>query len=533
MLVAFLAVRPSFLQFISVHGAATLLAFAAIVLTPNIDLLPPAWTGSLYNEKRIWEVLLLCSYGLLLSLSFEARTRWRITLAALPPIARAGLASAFALGVFSAILAPRPDAALLEVANVGLLFVLTLGIATWARDFGHGSIRLFIYGLAGMALAYETRFLAGLLAMLVERASYSSHDLFPGFVNLRFFNQVQTWTLPLLALSFWLAGRSRPLRLIAFTVLAIWWLLLFISASRGALLAVCGGAVLTFAVFKQRSLPWLKIQSFAALIALAVYFTTYQFVSPPSPSTAPPALPQQEAHASGAHHALAQPVARVFEDPHALPQRVMRIFEDPTRIRLLNDAWNMFLRDPVLGGGPMHYAYYFHDSYLHPHNSLAQLVSEWGLPATLLLLLLSAWGLAAWIKKARTADPEGNGNTHLVRVALLASLSGAALQSLVCGVIVMPLSQLLAACVIGLMLGDYQALRSETVPHTPPQNRQDKILRLSLGAAVLALGSLSMVTLSEARDMALRAADPQAFSVQYNPRFWLPGQLKSSGETVP
>lgn len=510
----------------SVHYTVALLALATIVLTPNIRLLPEAWTGSLYNEKRIWEVLLLCSYGLLLILSFQARTRWRTTLVALPLTARAGLASALALGLFSAILAPRPDAALLEVANVGLLFVLALGITTWVRDSGPGATRLFIFGLAAMALAYETRFLAGLLAMLVERASFSTHELFPGFVNLRFFNQVQTWTLPLLALPFWLAGRSRSLRFITFIVLAIWWWLLFISASRGALLAVCGGAVLTFAVFKQRSLPWLKIQSLAALIALAVYFTTYQFAFPPSPSTRAHALPQQEAYASGTHHALAQPVARVFEDTHALPQRVMRIFEDPTRIRLLNDAWNMFLRDPVLGGGPMHYAYYFHDSYLHPHNSVGQLLSEWGLPATLLLLLLSAWGMTAWRKKARNADPEGNGNMHLVRVALLASLSGAALQSLVCGTIVMPLSQLLAACVIGLMLGDYQAIRSETVPPTPPQNWQDKILRLSLGAAVLALGSLSMVTLSEARDMALRASDQQAPSVQHNPRFWLPGQLK-------
>jgi putative inorganic carbon (HCO3(-)) transporter len=518
-----------------VHCTVALLTLVVIILTPNIRLLPEAWTGALYNDKRLSEILLLCTYGLLLILSRTARTNWRGILAALPLTARAGFATVLGLGLLSALRAARPDAALLEVANVGLLFVLALGIASWVRDSGQGATRLFIYGIAAMALAYETRFLAVLLAMLVEHAPFSNHDLFPGFVNLRFFNQIQTWTLPLLALPFWLAGRSHSLRLIVFTGLVIWWLLLFISSSRGALLAVCGGAALTFAVFRQRSLPWLKIQSLAAMVALAVYFTFYQFVFLSPSSVGTYALPQQVAHVSGAHHALPQTIAGVFEDPHALPQRVTRIFEDPTRIRLLNDAWNMFLHAPLLGSGPMHYAYYFHDSYLHPHNSWAQLLSEWGLPATLLLLLLSFWGIAAWIKKARNAAPESNGHTHLVRVALLASLGGAALQSLVCGTIVMPLSQLLAACVVGLMLGDYLTLRTETVLHTSPQNRQDKIFVLSLATAVLALGSLSMLTLFDARGMSLRAAEQraQASSIQQNPRFWLPGQLKYPAETAP
>jgi putative inorganic carbon (HCO3(-)) transporter len=494
-----------------VHGAAMLLSLSVIVLTPNIRLLPEAWTGSLYNEKRILEVLVLCSYGLLLILSPAARTRWMAVLTDLPRKARTGFALVLGLALLSAILALRPEAALLEVVNVSLLFVLTIGIATWVQDRGPGAMRLFVYGLAAMALAYETRVLAGLLAILVEGAPpFPTHALFPGFVNLRFFNQIQTWTLPLLALPLWLTGRSPLWRSIAFTVLALWWMLLFIAAGRGTLLAVCGGAALTFAAFQKRSLPWLKIQALAAGLASLAYFALIQFAFSSQAS-----LGEQ-----------------------ALPQRLVHAFEDPARLRLLHDAWNLFLKGPIVGVGPMHYAHYFGDSSLHPHNSLLQLLSEWGLPATLLILALFLWGLSNWMKHMRNALRKREDHTTLVRVALLASIGGAALHSLVSGIIVMPLSQLLASCVIGLMLGDYLALRSCSASIHLKLDWRDRLLVAGLAASVLALGSLTTVTLFEAKDFSLRAAEQRAqtpFLQQPspNPRFWLPGQLRSSIETVP
>lgn len=501
MLVAFGA-RHLPLSSHSAHCAVALLALAVVVLAPNIRLLPEVWTGSFYNDKRLAEVLLLCSYGLLLILSPTARVSWCGTLVALPLTARTGFAAILGLGLLSAGLAARPDAALLELANGVLLFVLVLGIATEVRETGQRTASLFVCGLAVMALAYETRFLAGLLAMLVEQASFSSHDLFPGFVNLRFFNQMQTWTMPLLALPLWLARRSLTLRSLVFTVLALWWLLLFIAAGRGALLAICGGATLTFVVFQKRSLPWLATQIFAAGTALVAYFAL-------------------------AHFALSSQAPS-----NALPQRVAHLFEDPTRLRLLHDAWDLFLHDPVLGAGPMHYAYYLHDSYLHPHNSLLQLLSEWGLPATLMLLLLSSWAISAWAREVRKTALESDELTVLTRVALFASISGAALHSLVSGIIVMPLSQLLAACVAGLMLGDYLSMRSDLLSKKPSHTNHDRVLVVGLAGAALALGALSATTLFQARDIQLHAQQYRMDGVfiqqhSFNPRFWLPGQLKN------
>jgi putative inorganic carbon (HCO3(-)) transporter len=493
-----------------IHTAAVLLVLTVIVLTPNALLLPEDLTGNPYNEKRIWAVLVLCSYGLLMILSRPARASWYATFAALHMAAKGGLGMMLVLGLLSAAVAARPDAALLEVTNLGLLFILAIGIATWAHETGPRSVWLFSCGFAAMALAYEARFLMGIVVMLVEQIIFSNHHLFLGFANLRFFNQVQTWTLPLLALPFFLAARFPVLRLIFFAGLSLWWLLLIVAASRGAFLAICGGAVITFAVFRQRSFPWIKLQLLAAGTALTVYFILNYFIF----------------------------TSHSFSGEYALPERLADAFEDPTRLRLLHDAWSLFVHDPILGSGPMHYAYYFRDSYLHPHNSLLQLLSEWGLPVTLLLVALSLWTMCSWVREASSAAPKSDDHTTLMRTALLASISGATLHSLVSGIIVTPLSQLLAACIIGLMLSDYLMLRSGAIPTRPLQRWKDKVLVVSLAAAVLALGSLSTLTLFQSRDITLRTMEydlqtSPAWQATPNPRFWGPGQLNSVEKDSP
>lgn len=489
--------RDRHLYPIHIHSVVTLFALGVVAITPNKSVLPLAWTGSLYNETRFLVVLLLCCYALLLILFPAARATWLTTFTCLPNHARLGFIAILFIGVLSSLLAARPEAGLLEVSNFALLYVLTIGIATWTRETKLAAMRVFIYGLMGMALAYEVRSLTGWIVMFVEQVRFSNSEFFPGFDNLRFFNQVQTWTLPLLGVGFWLVGRSSVLRSVAFTVLALWWLLLLIAASRGTFLAVCGGALLVLAAFGRRSLPWLKLQIFAAVAGGMAYFF---FLSHTAAGSA------------------------------ALPQRLAKAFEDPTRLELINKAWLLFLRDPIFGTGPMHYAYYYHDSFISPHNSLMQLLSEWGLPATLLLLVLGVRAIFAWIRHARDISLENNMPT-LFRVALLASISGAALESLVSGIIISPLSQLLAACVIGLMLGDYLSHRSHTIPAKPNDERANTLLLGGLITALFGLGGLSALTLFEAKDLQARAAEyydqmPSEYRPP-NPRFWLPGQLQS------
>ena len=93
---------------------------------------------------------------------------------------------------------------------------------------------------------------------------------------------------------------------------------------------------------------------------------------------------------------------------------------------------------------------------LQPHNSLLQLASEWGLPATSTILAIAGFGIYCWLKKlnANTLEKQSNQDKNLT-VILFFTIVGNAAYSLVDGVIVMPLSQVLMFTMIGLMIGHY------------------------------------------------------------------------------
>src|SRR5690606_14553016 len=62
---------------------------------------------------------------------------------------------------------------------------------------------------------------------------------------------------------------------------------------------------------------------------------------------------------------------------------------------LWQDALEMLYQNPALGGGPMTFAGLHHRLGSHPHSSVIQLASEWGLVAAILVILLVARGV--WI----------------------------------------------------------------------------------------------------------------------------------------
>jgi hypothetical protein len=109
----------------------------------------------------------------------------------------------------------------------------------------------------------------------------------------------------------------------------------------------------------------------------------------------------------------------------------------------------------------MHFAWYNHtSSSAHPHNSVLQAMAEWGLPATLILLAISCYGIFCWLKRFNIASlqTETKLNSNLA-ITLFFTLITNAAYSLVDGVIVMPISQVMMFTFIGLMLGFYNKER--------------------------------------------------------------------------
>jgi putative inorganic carbon (hco3(-)) transporter len=177
--------------------------------------------------------------------------------------------------------------------------------------------------------------------------------------------------------------------------------------------------------------------------------------------------------------------------------------------------------NPLLGVGPMHFAYYANTVAAHPHNALLQLASEWGIPAALLFTAVFAAGglsFAGYVKRVTT---QADDHTALIAVALLAALTGAAAQSMVDGVLVMPVSQVTLALMCGWAVGVYFSGKATPAPcGTVEKTLCAGLILLAAGGVIY--GVLPEIGHLEQREAAYLAAHP---GVQLLPRFWAQGWI--------
>jgi O-antigen ligase len=123
--------------------------------------------------------------------------------------------------------------------------------------------------------------------------------------------------------------------------------------------------------------------------------------------------------------------------------------------------WSIALQDvqqaPWFGKGPMHYAHYAthaNEKAAHPHSFFLQVAAEWGVPFLLAGLALAVVAYRRLLRKIQqTIDRVGahgsSGADVCLGVALAATLVGCALDALVSGNLVMPVSQVWFAVAAG------------------------------------------------------------------------------------
>jgi O-antigen ligase len=250
-----------------------------------------------------------------------------------------------------------------------------------------------------------------------------------GFSNPRFPAQLQALTLPLLPLAM-AAVRRRGARFGLAVVFALWWMCLIGSGSRTAWLALAVAGALLFLVGPAGRL-WVKWQlSFAA--AGAVLYTMVFFV-----------------------------VAPLMGAPVELESgRLQEGGSIAARLQLAQVALTMAAAHPLLGVGPMHFAYVDNGLGAHPHNFWLQLAAEWGIPVSVLVAGLAGVLLVRVLQTARAtaADPEQGLVASSLLAALVAWLAGTQLD----GYMVVPTSQV-ASMVILMLCVAFVRQRSASV----------------------------------------------------------------------
>jgi len=453
-----------------------------VALVPLLPVLQTTWwfgnPHDVYRQYQLW-LLLVAGLGVL----FTARGG-NLAL----PVPRRALWLLPGLAVWllvSALLAELPRWALLEWAHLWLLGGLALAVArlrdTLGMAFDRWALRTV---LAGVGLYAGLTLLFYLASLSQPDLPFDEMNLLRAFANPRFFGHFQTLVFPFLVLAL-VQAPKRPARLLLGTLLVWWWLLEFVAGTRGTVLGVGGALVLLALLPGSIGRPWLRLQVLAALTGWLAYLALFRW------------LPTW---------------LGMLRDVDLLQVRIWGL---SGRGPLWAQAWQFVIEHPWFGVGPMHLARYPTGLAAHPHSLPLQWLAEWGIIPALLALALVGWGL--W-RLYRSIDRSAQAPW---RMALFAALAGAAIQSLVDGIHVMPYSQTLIAIAAGWALASFNT--SNAVDRPLPGKHICLVLRGLTALALLGVivGVAPEIYILESWELSYLSEH----NGQWLPRFWLQGML--------
>lgn len=409
-----ISTRMSFLF----QSLALLTCVALITLLPSLHFMPKTiiW---FHDGQRLLELIILGF--VLLSLIFINDNSCSI--GSTSKITCYAFFTLIILTCLSTSLSASPRHAVVEVSLFSGLFFLALMIARLYYENKEVFIKRLIYVLWVGILLYMVSFYVGYITAVIFKTPLKWPLPFTGFSNIRSFNQYQLWSLGLIALPILAFDLKNTARRCLQIALVFWWVLLFYSSSRGVLLAWVVSATLTAIIYRKSAFPFLRLQ---LMLIGAGYFTYYL---------------------------LFRIIPKLNESTLITGTVLRETVND--RIGLWSQALTLAAESPILGVGPMHFAWHYPTS-AHPHNSVLQLAAEFGIPATIILLTLAGYGVYCWLKKFNVTQLETSNNLDKnISVILFFTLITNSTYSFVDGVIVMPISQVMMFSVIGLLIGHY------------------------------------------------------------------------------
>lgn len=456
-----------------------------ILLAGHIDLFPGY---GVYNEKRIIQVILLGITSIIAILFFR-RDITKI-LCQLPLPSKALLSLLFFLGIVSTIInSSNYKQSLLELGLIGLLFVTTLFVSALYRMQQEQFHKIVLTCLLLTASLYIVIAGGGYIASLIEPIPLLPYELFLNFSHPRFFNQLQSWTLPLIILPILLFRPKKTFHKKIYILIAIgWWLLLFISGGRGTLLGIGISMLLVIIFFNAYAKDWIKWQLTTAISAFTLYLIFFLMI----------------------------PILANSSPDNVLGFSALRSSGSSGRDFIWLTAWDLLQHNYLLGIGPANFACET-SPFLpaHPHNTLIQIATEWGIPAAAILAFLFLWGIRQWMRwsKKQMQHHAAPSDQNLINIALFASLTTAAVHALFSGIIIMPHSQVMLVIILGWMLGRYHLNHAATV-HTS-----------LAGKALILLTAASLLALLIGMYPVLNTFNLDQLPLQQLPRFWQQGRF--------
>jgi putative inorganic carbon (hco3(-)) transporter len=475
-----------------------LLAISTLLVTAghlDYPLIP-----SLYDTKRVSQLLLIALCCFVILTSNPMRQRIHDILITAPKFLIACLLAIITLSLISSFQAPEISFALLEVVLFLGLIILTLSVAAAFTINSQLTISVIIWSLLIFATYYEIVFFTSYFASINIDSRVNTHLIFSGFSHRRFFNQYQIWSLPILCLPLLIKPSLNSTLKIAITLIAaLWFTILFASTGRGAILSYLLAFALLILLFRSKAIPLLKLNALCFGIGLFIYAILFYII---------PKIISLRSYPWDIIHVTST---------KAISERTT----------LWLQALEYIKTSPWLGIGPMHYAYYPNAIGAHPHNSTLQFAAEFGLPATVTIIILVLWFLYKWVSatpnaKSATTQHE-HPSTMTLWIAIFFSLLSGLFYSQLSGVIVMPMPQSMLAILIGVMLGMYY-LRVNSSKRINPENKS-RFLPIMISAGII-LTSLTYLVTPQLTHRVLAPFWAQTLPTDVaGPRFWLLGGI--------
>ena len=332
-----------------------------LILSINVLVSPDLYW---YDQQRIGQVAVLVATALS-CMACIVLGRGAVSFGRPSPLILVAVAIVFMLGALSAARSEHVLDAALEWSRFLLIGFLAWTVGNCARTFPGTTSLLLLGALVTACLWFLGARLGPYMAILALDLPLSGTAFLAGFDNPRFFGQMQTMTLPLLMLPLVLPGLSRRIRLAAAAFLVAWWMLAWLSGTRGTLYALLATAAAASIVFGGRGRAYaLASAGFAAAGAVC-----YGFFFAVLPGW------------------LGTPV-----DGTGFARSAFGL---SSREELWRLSVEYLYEHPLLGIGPMQFAAAASPIGAHPHSIPLQLVVEWGLPAAIIAMAGMALAVVA------------------------------------------------------------------------------------------------------------------------------------------
>ena len=414
-----------------------------------------------HNHQRIIQIAFLLSMSLIGLTSFIGNKEPTFKLALNKK--NGMLFSVFIFcGYLSALMSMEQSFSLLYTFHISLLILTMCYVGTINNK---KSILFIIYALLITHTSLILICLLNITFTLSEQQPLNPYIIYSGFINIRFFNQVQVFILPFLVLLL----KFKSIQRIVFIILFLNLLLIFIGQARGALLSF-----LAFSIFALALKTTLKKQ---VLLGLACFILS----------------------------------CIAFYALDSLNRGGAEILRTSSSGRI--DLWfntlsSLSLKHLFIGNGPGVFEMSLGSSapFSHPHNSLIEILNEWGL-ITLICILTAVF---TTFKKAITHLKKHK--KDIITESLFYSFAIGITYSLFSGVHVMPVSQTLLFIMWGLLLGRINKKRDQSIS-----------INKYLKALVATLFIFTWYLYLQKAISIYNNIDPDKGYI-YGPRFWSVGQ---------